>query len=373
MDLLLHILRRNKIMKHKFKYKPTLKFILQFILVSSLTFSCKNPHNPQPAPSGNYQQGVFIINEGGYGHGDASVDFYHKDKDTLERNVFENVNGHPLGDVLESVTHWNGHYFMVLNSSYDIVVANDKSLKLESVINHLTLPRYLNCLSNQKAYLTNETANEITIIDPSAFTVIGHIPYKPGPDSLASWTEQMVSYNNFVYAAAVKTGKLLVINTLTDKITDTINLSIGAIDVALDNENKIWVLCDGTIAIPNIHSKLYRIDPVSHSIIQQFTFPNINSGVGNLCMTPAGDSLFYVNGGIYKMGIHATTIPSGSFISGNDHNFYGLAIDPENNTIYAGDILNFSQTGKTFQYSSTGKLLKVHNDGVGPNGFLFVK
>jgi len=353
--------------------KGKINFIFSVLSILLISFSCKNPDNPQLAPSGNYQNGIWIINEGLYGAGNASLDFYHKDKDTLERNVFENVNGHPLGDVLESVTHWDNKYYLVMNSSFDIVVVDDKNFKLQTVISTNTEPRYMLPINNQKAYLTNETANKITILNPTTNAITGQIPYKPGPDSLGSWTEQMVAYKNDIYVAAVKTGKLLVINSLSDKIIDTINLSVGAVDVAIDKENKIWVLCDGTIAIPNINSKLYCVDPINNSILQQYTFPDIKTGVGKLTFNPNKDSLYYVNGGIYKMGIHQGSLPSKSIVDGNGFTFYGLGIDPDNNTIYAGDAFDFTQNNPVLQYSQTGKLLKIHHDGVGPNGFLFVK
>jgi DNA-binding beta-propeller fold protein YncE len=83
--------------------------------------------------------------------------------------------------------------------------------------------------------------------------------------------------------------------------------------------------------------------------------------------------LFFVSGSIYKMGIHDQGFPAKSFINGSGHLFYGLGIDPDNNTLYAGDQNNFTQPGVVLQYSPSGKLLKTHKAGVGPNGFLFVK
>jgi len=357
-------------MKNEFVKK--INRFLTIVIIGFFAFSCKNPDNPQPAASGNYQHGVWIINEGGFGFGNASIDFYHKDKDSLEKNVFENVNGHPLGDVLQSVNHWNGKYYLVVNNSNNILVVDDKTFKLVSVISNLVLPRFILPVI-QKAYVTSNTSKEITIIDPTTYSIIGHIPFNPKPDSAwASWTEQMVYYNNNIYVAAVKAGKILVINNQTNQIMATINLSIGVKDLVIDLDNNIWALCDGTLATPFIQSKLYRINPQTNTIEKEFTFPGASSGVGNLTLNATTDSIYFVNGGIYKMGIHETALPSTSLVSGKGHSFYGLGIDPTDHSIYAGDALDFTQNGLVFQYSSNGQLKKVHKDGVGPNGFLFV-
>ena len=342
--------------------------------VCFLLASCQKPNNNNPAPSGNYQHGVWFIDEGLFYAGNASLDFYHLDKDTLETNVFENINGKPLGDVFQSMYHFNGQYYLVVNNSNEIIVANDKTLKVSTVIPDIIYPRYFLPVNSQKAYVTDNTDEAINIIDLQTNKVSGQITYdpKPKPDSVwASWTEQMVQYNNNVYVAAVKTGKLLIINSLTDKITDTISLSIGLKDLVLDAKHRIWALCDGTLANPFINSKLFCLDTTG-KLLEGYTFPNISTGAGNLILNATADTLFYICGGVYKMAINQTSLPIASIIDGSGHNFYGLGVNPSNSDIYVGDALNFTQPGIVFQYSSTGKLLKIHHSGVAPNGFLFI-
>src|SRR6185437_9319875 len=142
-------------------------------------------------------------------------------KDTLESNVFENVNGKPLGDVLQSMYHYNNSYYLVVNNSNELLVTEDKTLKVSTVIPNIILPRFFLPVSNQKAYVTDNTGKGINIINLQSNTI----------------TEQIAQFNNKVYVAAVKTGKLLVINSLTDKITDSIGLSIGLKDVIIDAQN----------------------------------------------------------------------------------------------------------------------------------------
>jgi len=339
-----------------------------------LLASCQKPGNNNPAPSGNYQHGVWFIDEGLFTAGNAGLDFYHLDKDTLETNVFQNINGKPLGDVLESMYHYNGHYYLVVNGSNEVLVVDDKTLKVSTVIPYIVYPRYFLPVSNQKAYVTDNTNEGINIIDLQTNTVAGKITYdpKPNPDSAyASWTEQMVQYHSNVFVAAVKTGKLLIINSITDKITDTISLSIGLKDLVMDAQNRIWALCDGTLATPYINSRLFCLDTTG-KILKSYTFPDPGTGTGNLTINATDDTLFYIHSGVYKLGINQNSLSSSSIIDGTGHDFYGLGVNPLNSDIYVGDALNFTQPGIVFQYNSAGKLLKTHHCGVGPNGFLFV-
>jgi hypothetical protein len=337
-----------------------------------ILFSCQKPDKKQATASGDYQHGVWFIDEGGFQHGDASLDFYHLDKDSVESNVFENVNGKPLGDVLQCMYHYNNKYYLVVNNSNDVLVTDDQTLKVSSVISNIVYPRYFLPVSNTKAYLTDMSDGGINIINLQTNAVSGLIAYKPKPDSSwTSWTEQLVQYQNHVYVAAVKSGRLLIINSNADKITDSIALGVGLKDLAMDAQNRIWALVDGTLANPNINSKLYCLD-TSGKILKSFTFPDISTGPGNLIINAAKDTLYYTYAGIFKMGINDAGLPSQSLISGNGHNFYGLGINPVNGDIYAADALGFSQPGIVFQYNASGKFIKSHRAGIGPNGFLFV-
>src|ERR1035441_3694874 len=99
----------------QYRIKETIQRIVFLLIILISALSCQKVSNNQPAASGNYINGVWIADEGNFTYGNAAIDFYHKDKDTLERNVFENVNGHPLDDVLQCMYHYYNSYYLVLN------------------------------------------------------------------------------------------------------------------------------------------------------------------------------------------------------------------------------------------------------------------
>ena len=95
-------------MKNKIIYLALLAFTIQ---------ACtEEPPIPTPIdPNLAFDKGVFIINEGNFGVGNASIDFYQRDSNRLIKNVFETVNGRPLGDVAQAMTIFKNKGYIVLN------------------------------------------------------------------------------------------------------------------------------------------------------------------------------------------------------------------------------------------------------------------
>jgi YVTN family beta-propeller protein len=354
-------------------------FFAFLILPGCFLFSCKKADKPvlntsnnnTPPPSGKYTDGVWIVDEGTYSFGNASIDFYHKDKGTDELNVFEAVQGKPLGDVLQSMAYINGRYYLVVNNGQRIEVT-DENMKSLGTITNLTSPRYVLSISGQKMYVTDLYARGIWIVNPQSLKVSGTIPYYSGADStIKGWTEQMQLINNEAFVCGVESGQIIVINTATDKIIDSIPVGKEPQWMATDKENRLWVLCNGTIE--KQYSRLYRIDPGSRKILQAFSFPDKNIGVSQLKMNAAGDSLYYIARDVYKMSIQSSSLPSSPYIISGNRSFYGIGVDPYDNTLYVSDAVDYVQAGKVYHYAQNGSLINSFSCGVQGSDFLFVK
>lgn len=372
-------LSRKETLKKRSLYKLWCFSFLVLSFTSTFLLSCKkadkpvlntNNNNSTP-PSGKYTNGVWIVNEGTYSFGNASVDFYHKDKNTVEPNVFQSVQGKPLGDVLQSMSYINGRYYLVVNNGQRIEVT-DENMKSLGSINNLTSPRYVLSITDQKMYVSDLYARGIWIVDPQSLKVAGAIPYYANADSsIKSWTEQMQLINNEAFVCGVESGEIIVINTGTDKIIDSIPVGKEPQWLATDKEGKLWVLCNGTIE--KQYSRLYRIDPGSRKILQGFTFPDKNISVSQLKTNAAGDSLYYIARDVYKMSIQGTALPASAYISSASRSFYGIGVDPYDNTLYVSDAVDYVQAGKIYHYARNGALLGSFGSGIIPSDFLFVK
>jgi DNA-binding beta-propeller fold protein YncE len=346
--------------------------LLSLVLILSFT-SCKpeDLDDNKPAPSGKYSHGVWILNEGLYTSGSASVDFYHKDSSVREENIFQRVNQRPMGDVLQSMLEYNGHYYAVVNNSNKIEVLDTKDFKSVGVIEGLTSPRYMLPISAEKAYVTDLYARSISIVNPTTYSITGKIDYNTGGDtSWQNWTEQMIAVGKEVFVCAVKEEKVLVINSETDKITDTIPVLAEPQWMAKDKNGKIWVMSDGSIDTRNSH--LYRIDPATHTVEKEFIFPSTKIGPVRLKLNAAGDQLYFIYKDVYRMDISATELPMQPLIPAAGKQLYGLGVDPKNGDIYIGDAIDHVQNGQVYRYKSDGTLIQTIPAGNSPLDFLFV-
>jgi DNA-binding beta-propeller fold protein YncE len=344
-----------------------------FGLLLILGFSSCRPDDieiTQP-PSGAYTNGVWILNEGLYTSGSASVDFYHKDSSVREENIFQRVNQRPMGDVLQSMLKYQGRYYAVVNNSNKIEVLNEKDFKSVGVIEGLTSPRYILPVSPIKAYVTDLYGRCVWIVNPASFSISGKIDFNTGGDtSWQNWTEQMIFQNNEIFICAVKEEALITLDVKSDKFTDTIPLLAEPQWMAKDKNGKIWVMSDGSIE--NRSSHLFRVNPVTHRIEKQFTFPNTKIGPLRLKTNADGSELYFIYKDVYRMSIDATQLPTQPLISADGKQLYGLGVDPKNGDIYIGDAIDHVQNGQVYRYKSDGTLIQTILAGNSPLDFLFV-
>ena len=348
---------------------------IKILLVLAFSFiwaySCKKESAVQAKASGQYSYGLWVANEGTYGFGNCSVDFYHKDSRQYEKNVFANVNGRPLGDVLQSIYAYNGKYYLMVNNSHVVEVVDGTTFKSVGTIKDLNSPRYLLPLNDQKAYLTDLYARALWVVNPSTYKISAKIPYVSGKgDEFYGWTEQMLPVGDKVWVCGVKTGQIVIIDSKRDSITDSIQIGIKPQWIDMDKEGRVWVLCNGNYE--QKLSRLHCIDPSNRKIVKSYTFPTITDNPIRMKFNPGLDSIFFINQGVYKMDIHANALPA-LFILAGGRNLYGLGIDPEDASIFVSDGKDNVQPGTVYHYSRAGQLINSFEAGVSPSDFLFVK
>lgn len=327
-----------------------------------LLAACKPSPPPIVDPPTPKAGSVFILNEGNFQWGNASLDVYDPEKETLQSAIFQSANQQPLGDVLQSMEVFDDKTYLVVNNSGKIEVLDPDSLTRLGSIEGLTSPRYFLGISPQKAYVSDLYGNAIAVLDLEKAEIRDHIP-------LAGWTERMVLAEGSVFVSNVQSDYLYLIDPQSDQIKDSIRIRIGGSGIVQDKEGMLWVAC-GEILQANVQGALYRIDPGSQAVIDSFLFP-IDQKPSELHINAAGDQLFFLNGGVQKMRIDATDLPSESFISAEGGLLYGLGIDPATDEIYVADAIDYVQKGLILRYNATGELVHEFRAGIIPGGFYF--
>lgn len=71
---------------------------------------------------------MFVINEGNFGSGNASVSLFDPAKNEVVEDFYKTQNSAALGDVAQSMSRVNDNYYVVVNNSAKILVC-DKDFK----------------------------------------------------------------------------------------------------------------------------------------------------------------------------------------------------------------------------------------------------
>ncbi|HEY9115136.1 MAG TPA: DUF5074 domain-containing protein [Bacteroidales bacterium] len=344
-------------------------FILSLAL-SLLFVSCKKD-NPEPQPVFSLENGVFILNQGNFTAGNASLSYYQYDGDTLFNDLFFDVNGVPLGDVAQSITLNTSTAYIVVNNSGLIYVVDSKTVEYKATISGLTSPRYMTMVSASKAYVSDLYSNAISIIDLNTNVISGQIEVGRSTEEMAMVGPDVFVANWSGYGQTLRNDKILVINSLNDQIVDSIAVGLEPNSMVVDKNGYLWVLCSGGYLNEEIPT-LWKIYPPTREVIKTYTFSDLNTSPDNLEKNGAGDSLFFLNRGVYRMSFSDNELPGQAFIEeGNDKFFLYLGIDPNNGNVYASDALDYAQNGFVYRYGASGNLLEQLKVGIIPGPFAF--
>lgn len=351
----------------------TFKTLLYFFL--PIFVSCEKYESPKE----NYQKsnGVFIVCEGNYSYSTSTLSFFDPANSSVENDIFEKTNGIPMGDVAQSMIVIDSIGYIVINNSQKIIVVNTNTFKQITTISGFTSPRYIQLINNEKAYVTDLYSNDIRIINPKTYKIIGTI-------NVNKTTEQLVKNDNYVFVTNWSGEHTIQrINCVTDLTDGELEVTRQPNSIVLDKNNKLWVLSDGGFQgdkdkqIPT----LTKIDVNSFSIEKVLNFPSIEYSPSRLTINATKDTIYFLSGGwekstvtnngVYKMSVSENAIPVQPFINQKNKLFYALGIDPKSNQIYVSDALDYKQSGVIYHFTANAMPIDTFKAGVIPAYFCF--
>ncbi len=350
--------------------------VLSVALLTALS-SCNKDKEESEALS-PLGMGVFVLNEGNFNSGNASVSFMKCTDASVKNKIFSSRNNRSLGDVAQSMSIIGNRAYIVVANSQKVEVVNASTFASLGVISGgLDNPRYIAETTNDRAYITDWTIGGVAIVNLNSNSVIGTIPTGIGPEGIYVKGNEAFVANSGGFG---DDSTITVIDINTNTVTDTIHLtSFKPVSIVEDKNGKLWVLCQGkygdfvspaTMTV----SRLVRINPVNHNIEQSINLGTVGGHGVRLVIDGDGDDLYYTYGTsftgneVYKMNITDFGASSTPII---DKQFYGLGIDPLTNIVYGG-LGDFTQNTYTYRYRGTnGALIDSILVGVAPNAYVF--
>lgn len=337
------------------------------VLLSILISSCGSDDS---IPLGEYENGIFVINEGNFQDGDGSVTYYGRSNSTIEQTIFSGVNDTQLGDVVQSGIVHEGLAYLVVNNSNKVEVVNAYTFEREMTIPDVLLPRYM-AVSGDKGYLTEWVSfsdpGRVSIIDLASGTVDNTITVGFGAEDVEVVGNKIFVSNSFG-------NTISVIDQSNNNSVETVTVSSSPKGMVIDKNGDLWVACGGGFDAnfsPANNGAIYKIDPSSNEILTTYEL-NANFSA-KMVMNNDRDALYYYVGNtIFVQNVEGTSISTEPFaVVEGATSIYGIGLDPTTGIVYVGDSKFFAEDGEVFRYDPNGTLIDSFDTGVAPNSFIF--
>ena len=316
-------------------------------------------------------QGLFIINEGNFQYGNATLSYYDPATNQVQNEVFIRANGMKLGDVAQSMKIHDGKGWIVVNNSHVIFAIDPETGRETGRIENLTSPRNIYFVSDTKAYVSQLWDNRITIVNPKTYSITGYIDV-PGMTMETGSTEEMVGYGDYVFCNCWSyQNRIIKIDTRTDRVVDELTVGIQPTSLVIDKNNNLWTITDGGYeGSPYGYEapSLYCIDAETFTITRVFTF-KLGDAPSNVELNGAGDCLYWLNNDVWRMDVGALRLPSEPFIPYRGTKYYDLTVSPYDDNVYVADAIDYQQQGKIYRYSDIGELIDEFYVGITPGAF----
>lgn len=341
-------------------------------LVSVSVFvSCTDNDDDKVIDSGDYNDGILVLNEGSSGQG--SVSYISNDLTAFTQDAYTTANGKDLmGKFAQSIFFDGDNAFIIAGGSNKITVVNRNTFKIIAKIETgLVAPRY-GVVKDGKAYVTNantyaysnpETGNTddyLAVINLTTYTVESKIELK-------ATANRIVSDNGKLYITEpYNSDKILVVNPTTKALETPI--AIGTDADTMESKDGILYVMRSTYGET---SEIVKVK-LSDNSLSKITFPADLKGAKNLDVEE--NKIYYTVGtSVYGMNITAAEASNTAILSYESSSAYGkmYGFAVRNNHIFIADGGDFTANSKAYVYSLSGTLEKEFIVGVGPNGFYF--
>lgn len=354
--------------------KKNLKLVAMFaviLLLQNCTSDDREIRVDSPPPSGDYANGIFVLNEGGYTYSNASVSFIDN-SGQVYNNIFYAVNGRLLGDVAQSMAFHGDKAYIMVNNSNTIEVVNRYTFESITTIEQDILnPRFMTFVGD-KGYITNwgdpadSTDDYVAVLNTETQVVINTISVSEGP-------EEIVNNNGTLYVAH-KGGwdygnTISVLNAATETITSSIQVSDVPGNMLIHNSD-LYVLCagKGDYTGDETLAGLHKINLATNQVTDQIIFAD---GTHPRHFQITNNSLLYtLNRAVFKVNLSDFTLPTTPFFSTNVQNVGQLnGFKISNGNIYIADAKDYVSNGAVLIYDLQGQFQQNYHVKLIPNGF----
>jgi YVTN family beta-propeller protein len=344
-----------------------MRYIFPFLLTLCALAACSKDNTPV-TPVDASKPGVYILNEGNFQRGNASLTYYIPEDGTVIADVYRQENKNGLGDTGNSLTGYKGRVYIVLNGTNTVEVIDDATKKRVKTI---TLPagaspRYIAFDSHGRAYISCLYSNEVLVYLDSTDTILARIPVGANPEQMLIRSNKLFVTNSGLGAGS--TVSVIDIASTEFPLLATLRVGDNPTAILPASTGSALVLCTGAYHDFNDPSddtpgRLFEIDTenlrVSDSLI-------LGGHPQRLIADAAGQFYTVAEDGILRIR-WATRELTPRFIPGS---FYSVYYHGSDDMLYVSEPLDYVQPGTVHLYTLSGLLRSSFTAGIIPGSML---
>lgn len=310
---------------------------------------------------------LYVLNQGAFMMVDASLSVIDRDSLTIRNDLFYDMNGRQIGDILQSATLIDDKLYLVVNNSQKIEIIHPQTyLSMATVTTpDGSSPRYLVNGLNNSYYVTDLYSSNLYKYSTITNALEKTITVGSNPDGIAV-------IENYAYIALSGFGtgkKVIVLELFKDEIEKQITVNDNPVKV-IEADDMIWVVSIGAyndFADPNDDTPgaIQMIDPITKTVAKKYEF---EGHPGDFTIDSKNKYIYITYNGLKRLDYSGQTISDPEHLK--DESYYGLFYDEDTERLYAADAGNFSQKGRIDIFDKDMNIIKSLNTGVAPGGFL---
>jgi YVTN family beta-propeller protein len=343
-------------------------------IAGTIAFASCTPDEPGSGTGAGYLHGAYVTNEGAFGNSNGSVSYIDIDSSKVTNHLFESVNGRPLGDVVQSMGFGGDKGFIVVNNSQKVEVVDLATFASLGAISGLEYPRHFLAKDDRKGYLTDGNfTGRVYVIDIESHVITDTIPCGSGPEKMIMYGKHLLVANSGGWG---NDSTITVIDTGSDRVTNTWTVGNNPADMVLDKSGGLWVLCKGKVVwgadfsiAEETSSTLISVDPGSGEILESLSIGSVGDYYWpqRLALNRDRDRILFLEAeGIWSVSRQAAD--KKLLVPGY---FYGFGVDPGSDVIYGLSALSFTTSGKVLRYQPAGTAIDTLEVGIGPSMVVF--
>ncbi|TVR39864.1 MAG: hypothetical protein EA392_05370 [Cryomorphaceae bacterium] len=338
------------------------------LTLATLLFSCKKEDNqpitPPPGGGNISDHRVLVCNEGPFMTGSGTLSLVNITTGESQHSIFEDMNGFPLGNIVQSAYRDNGRLYVVVNNAGKIEVADSQNFTSVTSIENLGQPRFM-VSHDGTGYVSDWASGGVHMVNLESHTITGTIETGSGPERMLVQNDEVWVTNSGGFSTAQTVS---VIDANAQTLSATISVGDNPNSIAADADGHVRVLCRGVGSWPDPEAEtagsIWVLNSSTHEVVSTLTFPSPTDHPSSLTANPDGTVFYYLLGGnVFRLGIDDSDLPAEPWITGN---FYSLGYHNEADVLLVGDAVDFQQDGIVRMYSSQGVETGAYAVGVIP-------